>query len=82
MISQFAKGSNLSRSCTRARMGHYYLASFSKAGFLSVPFPEFSFLFSFSVPCYFTEQHTWHLLLDGRDLKEVSRLFTALLYFI
>lgn len=78
---QFVKGSKHSRSCTRARMGCYYLVSFSKAGFLSVPFPEFSFLFPFYILCNFTKQYAWHLLLDVRYL-EVSQQFTALLYFI
>lgn len=62
-------------------MGCYYLVSFSKARFLSVPFPAFSFLFPFYILCNFTKQYAWHLLLDVRYL-EVSQQFTALLYFI
>jgi len=45
------------------------LALFSKAGFLSVPSPEFSFLFPFYTPYSFTKRHAWFLLLDGRYLK-------------
>lgn len=54
---------------SRSRMGCSYLAWLSKAGSLSVPFPEFSLLFPFSIPYRFPEPCTWHLLLDVRYLN-------------
>lgn len=50
-------------------MGCPYLAWLSKAGFLSVPFPEFSFPSPFSIPYRFPEPCPWRLLSDVRYLN-------------
>lgn len=63
--SKLRQGSKHS-SC---RTGCPYLAWLSKAGFLSVPFPEFSFPSPFSTPYHFPEPCPWHLLSDVRYLN-------------
>lgn len=65
LASKLRQGSKHS-SC---RMGCCALAWLSRAGFLSVPFPEFSFLSPFSIPYHFPEPCPWHSLSDVRYLN-------------
>lgn len=65
--SRFASKLQQGSKHSSCRMGCSALAGLSGAPFLSVPFPQFTFLSSFSTPYRFPEPCPWHLFSDGRS---------------